>query len=168
MEAALTQWVEATRHSKAKDVLLENRNEIKQCPLCNHNIEDRKIAIYEELVTQLYRIYCWCGKNRKHEFSMTDVRQFLDHNGYNRFNDLIQCSNGILYRPDKNVKRGHYGMNMARAKEFFHGSRTVHLQISMNQITGKWTVLREAKVNEIPSLGKMLTLEGVYDYEQLL
>jgi hypothetical protein len=168
METALTNWIENTKHSDAANVLRDKRNEIKACPLCNHNIEDRKIAVYEELVVQLYRIYRWCGENRRHEFKMSDLRQFLDHNGYARFNDLIQCSNGILYRPDKDRKRGNYGMHMARAKEFFAGIRPIHLQISINQITGEWVILREATVDEIPSLNEILTKEGMYDYERLL
>ena len=141
------------------------------CPFCAANVEDRTISIYEELVGQLYAIYRWCGEHQRHEFTMKDIRHLLDFNGYTRFNDLIRCSNGILYRPTdedgEKLKRGHYGMHMARAKAFFHGERSVHLQITLNQITHEKVVLREVMVGEIPALTALL-VDGVYDYEKIL
>lgn len=172
INSALKEWINKIRTGDARKVLLENRNEIKRCPMCDHNVEDRQIAIYEELVNQLYAIYCWCGEHKIHEFKMGDIKHLLDKNGYTRFNDLIQCSNGILYRPVSDegaaLKKGHYGMHMARAKDFFKGGRTIHLQISMNQITGDWKVLKEVKVGEIPQLRMLLDREGIYDWERLL
>jgi hypothetical protein len=168
---ALKEWWNKIKDSEARQTLIDNRNLLKHCPLCDHNIEDREIAIYQELVGQLYKIYVWCGEHRTHEFSMKDIKHLLDSNGYARFNDLIQCSNGILYRPqgDEQAKRnGKYGMNMGRARAFFKGERTVHLQISMNQITGDWTVLKEVKVADIPSLSTFLTKSGVYEYDMFL
>ena len=176
MNASLKEWWEKIRHSSARQVLLDNRNEIKLCPFCNASVEDRVISIYEELVSQLYAIYRWCGQNKRHEFSMKDIRGLLDFNGYNRFNDLIRCSNGVLYRPEgetpvegkKRAKRGEYGINMARAKEFFTGKRSIHLQISLNQITHEKTVLKDVMVGQVPVLNKLLDSEGVYDWEKLL
>ena len=58
-------------------------------------------------------------------------------------------------------------MHMARAKAFFHGERSVHLQITLNQITHEKVVLREVMVGEIPALTALL-VDGVYDYEKIL
>ncbi len=172
MTDQLNDWVERIKTSEAAKVLLDNRNEVGRCPLCNGNVEDRDIAIYEELIGQLYEIYKFLGKSQKHEFKMKEVRHLLDFNGYTRFADLIRCSNGILYRPTNEegevIHRASYGMNMERAKEFFSGRRPVHLQISLNQITGEKTVLRDAMVHQIPPLQAILTSEGVYDYTKLL
>jgi hypothetical protein len=172
MNASLQEWWDKIRHSGARDVLLENRNEIKKCPFCDNSTEDRVISIYEELVSQLYAIYRWCGQHKRHEFAMKDIRGLLDFNGYTRFNDLIRCSNGVLYRPtdeeSKKKKRGDYGINMARAKEFFTGKRSIHLQISLNQITHEKVVLKDVMIGEVPVLNKLLDSEGVYDYEKLL
>lgn len=171
MNIQLQEWWDKIRTSAARTVLLDNRNEIKECPFCAANVEDRTISIYEELVGQLYAIYRWCGEHQRHEFTMKDIRHLLDFNGYTRFNDLIRCSNGILYRPTdedgEKLKRGHYGMHMARAKAFFHGERSVHLQITLNQITHEKVVLREVMVGEIPALTALL-VDGVYDYEKIL
>lgn len=172
MNPGLLEWSENIKNHPAAKVLLENRNEIKQCPLCNSSVEDREIAIYAELAAQTYAIYRWCGENARHEFSMKDIRHLLDFNGYTRFNDLIRCSNGILYRPQgeggKVMRRAHYGMHMGRAKEFFHGTRPIHLQIRINQITREKVVLKDVLVNQIPPLKSLLDDKGLYDHEKLL
>ena len=171
MNQQLQEWWDKIRASAARQVLLDNRNEIKECPFCTNNVEDRTISIYEELVSQLYAIYRWCGEHERHEFTMKDIQHLLDFNGYTRFNDLIRCSNGILYRPEdddgERIKRGHYGMHMGRAKEFFHQERAVHLQITLNQITHEKTVLKDVMVNQIPALKELLK-DGVYDWEKVL
>lgn len=174
MNQDLQNWWNKIRESDARKVLLEQRNEIHLCPFCNANIKDRNISIYEELIGQLYEIYKWCGEHRLHEFTTKEVRHFFDHNGYARFNDLIRCSNGILYRPEgedesmDRVKRGKYGMHMARAKEFFQGKRPIHLSISLNQITGEKQVLKDVFIGQIPPLKELLDAQGLYDHEKLI
>ena len=172
MNIQLKEWWDKIRNSDARKVLLDNHNEIKECPFCTANVEDRVISIYAELAGQLYAIYCWCGQYKQHEFKMADIRHLLDHNGYNRFNDLIRCSNGILYRPEDEdggkAVRGSYGINMARAKAFFKGERPIHLQISINPITREKTVINDVYVGQIPPLRTLLDKNGLYDYEILL
>lgn len=171
MNIQLQEWWDKIRTSAARQVLLDNRNEIKACPFCDANVEDRVISLYAEIAQQLYKIYCWCGEHKRHEFKMADIRHLLDHNGYTRFNDMIRCSNGIIYRPEDEdgdrIPKGSYGINMARAKAFFHGERPIHLQITMNQITHEKTVLKDVMVGDIPTLNALL-VDGAYDWEKLL
>lgn len=167
----LKDWMQKMRTSTVRTDIIENRNEIKACPICNSNIEDRVITIFAGMIDVLYDIYKWCGKNQRHEFKMSDVRQFMDHNVYTRFGDFVRCSCGIIYRPsdvDKKKTKGEYGMNMARAKEFFRGQRSMPMQIRMNQITGEKEVLQESLVGGFPSLSNLINKEGLYDHEMLL
>lgn len=167
----LKSWCETVEKSDAKKLLIEKRNEIKKCPLCAGNIEDRVVTIFDELIVALYSVYQWCGKNARHEFKMADIRGLMGHNEYARFGDLIRWGGGLLYRPhdqDKRRPKGVYGMNMARAKEFFHGKRPMPSQGKLNQITGERTVLKESFIGEFPALSRLMTAEGVYDHEKLL
>ena len=137
MNLQLKEWWEKIRHSEARDVLVNNRNEIKHCPFCNGNVEDRLITLYDELINSLYDVYVWCGNNQRHEFSMKDIRHLMGHNEYARFGDLVRNAGGILYRPadeDKRKAKGSYGMNMARAKEFFQKKRSMPMEVILNQI----------------------------------
>lgn len=152
------------------------RNELGKCPGCNSNIKDRTIEITEELVEAVRRVYRYCGAHQCHEFKMRDVSTLFTKTQYCRFGDMVRCSNGIIYRPDdpdepeaKHLRRGAYGMHMARAREFFNGEREMHLQILVDQITGKRVaVLKEAKIGEFPALKELLTADGFYEPNKLL
>ncbi len=172
MNSQLRDWWEKIRNSGARQTLLENRNECGKCPLCNGTVSDLPISIYAELAAQLYVVYRWCGEHQRHQFQMKDIRHLLDKNGYTRFASLIRCSNGILYRPGdedgENLPKGHYGINMGRARAFFRRERTIHLSIMVNQITGEKTVVRDVYVDQIPPLKAMLDKDGLYDYERML
>lgn len=173
MNRQLREWWNKIRNSEARKVLLQNRNAIEKCPFCDHTVSDRSVSIYAELVETMYRVYCWCGKERKHEFKVKEIRQFFDQKNFasHRWSDLIDCSNGILYpildQETKQRKKGVYGMNMARAREFFHGKRQVHMSITLNQITGEKMVIKDAYVHQIPALKAMLDSEGLYDHERI-
>lgn len=141
------------------------RNELKDCPCCGSNIQDRKVALYKGMIDALYKIYIWCGKNDRHEFQMHEVRDFLGKNEYARLGDFTRFG-GIVYRPKvEGKKKGHYGINMERAKEFFHGTRMIPVQITLNQITNEIIDQTDAYWYEFPSLVELMKEKGQYDHE---
>lgn len=153
--------------------LHKKRNELKRCPFCNASIEDRLVTVSANMAQALHRVYRWCGEHRQHEFRTSDIKHLLTQTDYARFGDLIECSNGILYRPkdkDSNpILKGAYGMHMERAREFFHGSRTMHTQVLLDQITGdRVAVLKETTLGGIPEIHTLLTKDGLYDHRKLL
>lgn len=145
--------------------VIENRNTLGRCPICNSNIKDRTILIYKELLTSLYKIYCWCGEKNIHEFDMKDVKHLLSKNDYARFGDLIRFG-GIVYRPESLKTKGMYGINMERARNFYSGSYRIPIQITLNQITNEVIDSHYITVNEVPSLKEFITEKGLYDYEK--
>ncbi len=150
-----------------KQEVYDNRNTIGRCPCCNGNIKDRKIAIFKGLIDALYRVYCWCGKNRKHEFETKEVKHLFGKTEYARFGDLVRFG-GLLYKPkvDGKSTKAIYGLNMERAKEFFSRKRDIPIQITIEQFTG--TIISEVRgyVDEFPELYKLLKSDGMYDHEK--
>lgn len=142
------------------------RNKIKRCPFCNGCITDRKVALYKELIDALYRVYCFLGKKRKHDFEMKEIRHLLGRNEYARFGDLVRFG-GLIYKPKLfgKSKKAYYGLNMARAKEFFAGTRTIPVQITLNQITNEIVDEVPCYVKDFPNLATLLRKDGLYDYE---
>ncbi len=151
-----------------KREVLTGRNELKHCPICNGNIADRQVALFQELILALYKVYCWCGEKRKHEFETHEILHLLGKNEYARFGDLVRFG-GIVYKPKDdtgNSRKAWFGINMARAKEFFNGDREIPVQITLNQITNEIIESKYVKVNEIPQLMTYLGEHGLYDYEK--
>lgn len=146
-----------------KEDLIANRNEIGRCPCCGGNIADRIISLYRGLIEDMYKVYCWCGANKRHEFQMKDIRHLLTRNSYARFGDLVWFG-GIVYKNGK----AHYGMNMVRAKNFFHGFVAIPGQITINQITNQIEERRFIHINEIKPLKELMTQEGLYDHERII
>jgi hypothetical protein len=145
----------------------ESRNTLQFCPVCNSRISDRKIAIYEELIQDLYKIYCWCGKNKRHEFSMKDIRNMLSRNNYARFGDLVRFG-GLVYKFSEDGRhiRAQYGLNMARCREFFYNRLAIPVQITINQITNEIIDRKLLVVCQFPKLREFLDTNNIYDYER--
>lgn len=146
------------------------RNGLCHCPLCGQNIADRKVALYRELIEALYEVYKWCGKNKRHEFSTKEIRHLLSRNNYARFGDLVRFG-GLVYKFKKeNGKRrkAFYGLNMARCKEFFAGTRSIPVQITLNQLTNEIIDSQYVTVSDFPKLKDLLTNQGFYDYEKIV
>jgi len=144
------------------------RNKIKYCPLCNSNIADRTVTVYKELIEALYAVYVDCGKNRRHEFAMKEIRHLLSRNNYARFGDLVRFG-GLVYKfktENGKKKKAKYGLNMKRCKEFFSGQRQIPLQIILNPITNEIIDSYYVNINNFPSLLSMLDKDGIYDYEK--
>ncbi len=158
--------VDKVRWEKEKAYIHEHRNEIKACPYCGASIKDRKVALYKGLIDSLYKVYCWCGKNKKHEFETKEIRHLLGRNEYARFGDLVRFG-GIVYKPkiDGESEKALFGINMARAKEFFSGQREIPLQIILDQISGEIVDEIRGKVGDFPELSAFIKTNGLYDYE---
>jgi hypothetical protein len=156
----------AMKAQMASDSALRNR--IGNCPMCGANIKDRTVTIFRELIDALYEVYKWCGEKRVHEFSMKDIRHLLGRNEYARFGDLVRFG-GIVYKPkiEGSSEKAHYGMNMARAKEFFSGNYEIPIEITLNQITNEIIGSKYVKVTDFPTLSQMITEKGLYDYNKL-
>lgn len=155
------------RFQAEKKYIHDKRNQIERCPYCNGSIKDRKIALYKKLVDTLYKVYCWCGENKKHEFHTKEIRHLLGKIEYTRFGDFVRFG-GIMYKPktaDGKSEKGLFGINMARAKEFFNGVREIPLQITVDQITGEVVDEVRGKVWDFPELSAFIKANGLYDYE---
>lgn len=144
------------------------RNHLGRCPVCGSNIADRKVTLFKEIISALYDVYVWCGRNRVHEFETKDIKNLLSKSNYARFGDLIRFG-GLVYKPkDENghSRKAWFGLNMARCKEFFAGKRAIPVQITLNQITNEIVSQKYVTVLEFPSLTALMTQDGLYDYEK--
>jgi len=144
----------------------DRRNQLKRCPFCNSCIEDRKVALYKELIDALYKVYCYLGQKRKHDFEMKEIRHLLGRNEYARFGDLVRFG-GIVYKPkvEGMSEKALFGINMARAKEFFSGQRQIPLQITLDQISGEIIDEVRGSVGDFPELYTLINAKGLYDHE---
>lgn len=144
-----------------------NRNDLGYCPMCNAHIEDRTESIYAELIASLYRVMRWCETNERHEFKMTDIRHLLGQINYTRFGNLVHYG-GVVY-PIKNEDgkrmRGHFGLNIERAKEVFANQRAFPLAKTYDMITGECIAETCVFVRELPSLKQFLDSDGIYHPE---
>ena len=158
--------LDKVRYENEKNFIHEHRNKMERCPYCNSSIKDRKIAIYKGLVDALYKVYCWCGQHKKHEFKTKEIKHLLGKNEYNRFGDLVRFG-GIVYKPKLYGKsqKASFGINMARAKEFFRGERDIPLQIIVDQISGETISEIRGKVSDFPELYMFIDKNGLYDHE---
>lgn len=151
--------VKVARHKLLND--REYRNNISNCPVCGSNIQDRTVSLYKGLIQALYDVYCWCGKERRHEFDTKDIKHLLGKNEYARFGDLVRFG-GLVYKREK----AQYGLNMKRCKDFFHGDYKIPVQITLNQITNEIIDRHDVSVGEFPDLAFFLNERGLYDYEK--
>lgn len=140
-----------------------NRNDLGFCPMCDRKIADREESIYAELISDLYKVYQWCGEHRRHEFEMKDIRHLLSKVNYARFGNLDHYG-GIVYKPAGSTGRdGHFGINMARAKEFFAGERDIPLSRTVSLISGETVGEVRGTIRDIPALRHFLDQDGRYD-----
>lgn len=141
------------------------RNSFEACPMCGANIQDRVVSLYQGLIDALYQIYKWCGQHKKHEFFTKEIKYLLGKNEYARFGDMVRFG-GIVYKPkgyNGESRKAWFGINMARAKEFFAGNYKIPVQIVLNPITNEIVDAHYVSVNDFPQLKELLTKEGLYD-----
>lgn len=148
--------------------IMQQRNEMKYCPFCNHHIEDRTESIYSELIAAMYRVMRWCEQKQTHEFKLAEVRHLLGPVNYARFGNLVHYG-GVIY-PIKNErgtrKRGYFGMNLQRAREVFANQRPFPMAKKYNVITSQTIEETTVYVKEIPALAQFINSDGEYRPEQ--
>ena len=141
--------------------MIERRNEIKVCPLCHANIQDRTIALFKELIFDLYKVYRQCELRNNYFFTTKDIRHLLNKNTYARFSDLCRFS-GLVEKHKKN----HYYINSTKCEQFFRGELEIPVEITVNQITNQIVSQKSITVDKFPELKKMLSVDGFYKYKQ--
>jgi hypothetical protein len=146
-----------------KNQIIEKRNTIKRCPLCGGNIEDRTIALFKELVNDLYKVYKQCKFTGSHYFKMKDIKDLLNKNTYARFGDLCRFS-GLVFK----MTKGNYGLNMERCEKFFRGELEIPVELTINQINNEIVSKKCVTIDKFPELKQKLTVDGMYNYKQEL
>jgi hypothetical protein len=151
-----------------RNYIIENRNSIGRCPCCNSNIRDRVITLHSEMVSDLYKVYCWCSERGRTEFRMSDVKALMSKSSYANFSKFLRMGNGAVFRPKRDGKtdRSAYGIDMGCVREFFAGRRTMTVQATVNQITDTVVERKDAYVQDFPSVMVYLKANGLYDYER--
>lgn len=122
-----------------------------------HQINEREITMYKGLVTALWRVFRWCEQKNIHEFKICDVRHLYDQVSYSRFGDWEKFG-GLVYKE----KRGKYGLNMQRCREFFAGKYKIPRIIYKNPITKEETPGEYVTIKELPYLKKFLDENNQY------
>lgn len=149
---------------KIRSYVHKERNKLEYCPFCERRIADREESLYRELIVDLAKVYRWCGEHKRHEFEMSDIRHLLSKVNYTRFGNLDHYG-GIVYKPDKTgpKNKGDFGIHMARAKEFFEGTRDIPIKRTVSLITGQTIAEVRGYVFDIPRLVDFLDENGIYD-----
>lgn len=130
-----------------KDEVNQRRNQLKRCPCCNGNIEDRTISLNTSMVQALYLVCKWLQEKGRHEFETKEVKHLWTKTQYATFGDLVWFG-GIVYKKSK----ANYGIHLERAKEYFRGDREIPLYVTINQITGEVVDKKLGKVNQVKKI----------------
>lgn len=106
---------------------MENNRRV--CPYCGQTINERIVGLYSGMVRALVRVYYWCLKEDRHEFSRKDIKHLFRgvDNEIARWGDWIMFGAGMVYKP---AGKGSWGLNMERTKAFIDGKRQIPLRIS--------------------------------------
>lgn len=128
--------------------------------------------MYYGLAVALKRVYVYCLEKRRNEFFMREIRDTIGKIEYARFNDWIKFG-GLVYRPkdkDGKIKKGFYGINMERTRDFFTGKLAIPSRIYKNPITKELEIEDPKTINNLPKLAQLLdvNLEYIVDYKQNL
>lgn len=131
------------------------------CPHCGQKIRgERQIALYNGLIFTLKKIYEWCLKTGKHEFTRKDIKGLFirNENDTARFGDLVMFG-GLIYKTGK----GRYGLNMERCRDFFQDKYEIPTIIWKKGLSIRKENYK--KLSEIPTLVELLDKEGNYKVE---
>ncbi len=147
------------------------RNRTKHCPLCKQNIEDRQIALFKGMARALADVYQYCKQKAKYEFTRSEVKHLFKNESISaRFGDW-KLFGGLVYSPDKDAKKGNYGLHMARIEAFLRGDEAIPSIIKVNPLTGKITDkgrIKFVKAQDLPELTQLLDSDGKYKGHKLL
>lgn len=154
-------------------IIAEDRNAIKNCPVCDQLIDDVKTSYsIHTAVDVLYKLVQWCRANGRHEFDVAEVKGFLDHTQYANVNHLDRFA-GIVYRPmnpetSEPYKGKFFGINLQRADEFFRNERAAPVQIVTNRLTGERVAVTQKYLKDFPQFQEFLDDRGAYDPDRII
>jgi hypothetical protein len=140
-----------------RNQVIEQRNEIGRCPLCGANIQDRTIALFKELVMDLYKVYRQCELRNNYYFTMKDIRNLLTKNTYARFGDLVRFS-GLVFK----INKHNYGINQTRCEQFFKGELEIPVELTINQIDNSIVSKKCVSIKHFPNLIELLNKDCLY------
>lgn len=134
----------------------------QNCPTCGQSINEREIGIFYSMVTALFQVWRWSEDKKIHEFTRKDIKHLFDNENVTaRFGDWIMFG-GLVYRPTGEKKKGKYGLNIERVKNFFNGELAIPTVIYKNPLTKELTPDRYKTINKIPHLSEFLDEAGEY------
>ncbi len=117
------------------------------------------------MIKALIRVYYWCNKTKKHEFSRKEMKHLLkgSDNDIARWGDLVYFG-GLVYKPQG---KGTWGINLERCREFISGKSEIPTEIYKNPITKEITKDAYRKINQIKNLSEFLDENKNYICEYL-
>ena len=134
----------------------------KVCPCCGQVINNREVTLYSGMVKALLRVYYWCYKNEKHEFTRKQIKPLFKgvDNEIARWGDWILFGNGMVYKPDG--KKGHWGLNLDLVGDFVNGKRMIPTRVVIDREVGKVYQYDYKYMEDIPNLKEFLDEAGEY------
>ena len=142
----------------------------KSCPTCGQSVNRRKITLTKEMVATLIRLYHWCGENRRHEFSRKDIKELIVGDvEIATFGNWIYFG-GLFYRPQgEHHLKGHWGLNMKRAKAFIRGEHPINTVAWKDPLTGEVELSEKQYIYQVKGVSSHLdeNYQFVAEYEDL-
>ena len=134
----------------------------KVCPCCGQAINNREVTLYSGMVKALLRVYYWCKKNGKYEFTRKEIKQLFKgvDNEIARWGDWILFGNGMVYRPGH--MRGHWGLNLSLVGEFIQKRRTIPTRVVIDRESGDVYKYDYKYIDQVPNLKEFLDEAGEY------
>lgn len=129
------------------------------CPHCGQTINERQIVLFTGMVQALWKVLRWCESHQQTRFSRKEIKGlFENENQVARFGDWILFSD-ILKRDGS---KGHYQINIGKAKDFFTNRLTIPTILWKDPITGNLRSEEWKAIRDIPNLTEFL--DQNYDY----
>lgn len=141
---------------------METRNK-QSCPTCGHAVNRYKMRLMKEMVESLRAVYMWCGEKRRHEFTRKEISHLLkSETQTTNFGQWVYFG-GILYKHSK----GHWGMNMKRAKAFLHGVSAINTVAWKDPLSKEVELSDPKTIREIKGIAEFLNDEFMFvpEYE---
>lgn len=124
------------------------------CPRCGQSANERQIALFTGMVEALWQVWQWCEQKGVHEFTRKEIKHLLKtDNQIARFGDWVLFG-GLVYRPDG--RKGVYGINSQRVKDFFTGVLRIPRTLWKNPLTGEIKQEDFSLISQIPNLKQFL------------
>lgn len=112
-------------------------------------------------VHSLWMVYKWCKENKKHEFTMSEIKHLFGQQGYTKFAYMIH-GGGLVYR----IRMAHYGLNMERCEQFFSNKYAIPTKVWKSPLKDVAPILDSYRtLHQVPDIKDFLNDEGLYQVE---